>query len=270
MTEENKPDLDTAEGRGQIMAESVIAAGEGIVPLKFKNDDGTTNVEALTQAYVNLERAKLGGEPTPVVPDPTPVAPVAPVVPTEPTTDTIGDILTKKEPDVVLDWTAVRAEISEKGELSAETLGKLNEAGIPTDLVNAAIEGQKMKAQAQMSKASDIVGGVENLKGLLEWARGQFNEAERMTLAQALEGPLAETTLKGLFEAYKAAKPGTLVSTAGDPSAGLAPGATIIKQYANEKEMFADMNDKRYQYDPDWQEHVRLRCAASSSQTIKK
>ncbi|MHC4302541.1 MAG: capsid assembly protein, partial [Planctomycetota bacterium] len=88
-------------------------------------------------------------------------------------------------------------------------------------------------------------------------------------LATALEGPLAETTLTGLAEAYKVAQPGKLVSTAGDPASGMPPTQKKIVGFANQKEMFAAMDDPRYQYDPEYQEEVRLRCAVNSTQTVR-
>jgi hypothetical protein len=250
------------------MAETAAQA-VGNVPAKFINADGTVNVTEMAKAYTELERAKLSPETT--VPDPTPA-------PVEPSADTatpagdesITDILNKPDetPDT-LDWDAVRTEIATTGKLSDETLGKLKEAGVPADLVQAAVDGAALKAKTQMARAAELVGGAENLKAILEWARGQYSETERQALATALEGPLAETTLTGLAEAYKVAQPGKLVSTAGDPASGMAPGQKKIIGFANDKEMFAAMDDPRYQYDPEYQEEIRLRCAVNSTTTYR-
>jgi hypothetical protein len=266
MTDEQTPDLTTPEGRAQSMVDS-MANTPNVVPDKFKNADGSLNTEALLKSYTELERQRSGGAP-----DPTPAPNVAAEQPAPEAgapdagdDESITDILTKKDPEPSLDWDSIRSQIRDDGKLAPETLKALKEAGIPEDLVNAAVHGAALQAQAQMARAAELVGGKENLTSILQWARETYDEPQRVALAEQLSGPMAETVLRGLHQAFEAAKPGTLVNTAADGTGGLSPTTPEIQPYRTFGEMKADMNKPEYQYDPDFQNHVAKRCAAGGT-----
>ncbi len=260
-------DLSTPEGRAAAATALAAANNNPKVPAKFQNADGTLNQEAMLEAYTQLER-KQAGVPDPIVaPDPVTSGP-APVTAAPTGDNTIDDLL--RDPKVVesaVDWAALQTEVADTGEVSAETLAKVEAAGVPKEAVAAAITGWKLQAQEQFKRAADLVGGEEVLKATIAWAKQTYSPEQLGALSAALRGQLGEQTLMGLHQAFIVANPKSpLIDTSKSASAvgQVGPGAANaqIIPYRTKEEMFADMDDPKYKSDPDFQKHVAKRCAA--------
>jgi hypothetical protein len=235
-------------------------------PDKFKNPDGSLNQEMLLASYTELERKQAGVDPTPapVEPQPESVSAADASSTVAPGAATTMDELLRADPEPAksaVDWEAIKNEVGNTGEISAETLAKAEAAGVPREAIAAAAAGWQAQAAAQMTRAAELVGGEEPLKATLAWAKQTYDAASIEALQNALRGPLGEQTLLGLHEAFKAANPESpLIDTGGSP-----PGPNQqakIQPYRSYEEMAADMGKPEYKSNPDFQKHVAQRCAA--------
>jgi hypothetical protein len=268
MPDENVVDLTTPEGRAA--ATAALAANNPLqVPDKFKNEDGSLNTDALLASYTELERRQAGVDPTPapVAPQPDPAATAAQssTVEATATAPTIDDLLRDPAPAATsaVDWDALKAEIATTGEVSAESLAAAEAAGVPKEAIAAAAAGWKAQAQAQFTRAAEIVGGEEKLKATIKWAKETYSADDIVKLQEAMRGSLGEQTLLGLSAAYDAANPKSpLIDTSKSP--GGPTGSAPITPYADENEMFADMQKPEYKSDPAFRMHVTKRCGANA------
>lgn len=269
-------DLSTPEGRAAAATALAISNNAPKMPAKFKNEDGTVNQAALLEAYTALERKQAAGV------DPiadaasaaaakaaeaaASAASIQPVASAAEATS-IDDLLRDPKPaaESAVDWKALQTEVAETGEVSAETLAKVEAAGVPKEAVAAAITGWKLQSQEQFKRAADLVGGEEVLKATIAWAKVTYSVEQLGALSAALRGQLGEQTLLGLHQAFIAANPKSpLIDTSksGVPGPGVGAANANIIPYRTKEEMYADMDKPEYKADPDFQKHVAKRCAA--------
>ena len=205
--------------------------------------------EELEKAYKELE-TKLGAqtEPEPAPPAQPPAA--------EP-----------KEPLTVAGLPADKyfGEYAEKGELSEASYKELADKGIPKELVDAYIAGQKAAAQQQQSLNDTVVnslieeaGGEETFGKMAAWANTAYTAQEKADYQAAVDSgspALARLAVASLKAKYEAA-----FGTAPDLTEGTsAPGTTA---YRSNAEMVAAMRDPRYQTDPAYRQEVERKVTA--------
>ena len=77
-----------------------------------------------------------------------------------------------------LDYQKFEQEFNETGGLSDAAYQALDEAGIPSELVDNYLEGQLAMAEQIESSVYDSVGGEENYQAMTEWASDNLNEYE--------------------------------------------------------------------------------------------
>lgn len=206
--------------------------------------------EELERAYKELE-TKLGQTTEP---------------PTEPTTEPPASE-PPTEPLTVVGLPADKYfnEYAEKGELSEDSYKELADKGIPKQLVDAYIAGQKAAAAQQNAMSETVVnglieeiGGTENFGKMSAWAATSYSEQEKADYQVAVDSGnpslarLALANLKAKYEAAFGSAPGLI---AGVP----APGTAAFRSNA---EMVAAMRDKRYHTDPSYRAEVERKVAA--------
>lgn len=254
--EQNSSDNGNASfPSAEYIAENMQRSGQ--VPDKFKNEDGTVNVEALAKSYTELEKVAFTKN-TKETSDPAPVEEPAVI---ETPGQTLDEMLEKPKVTV---WDRLETE-SASGNISPETVNELKAQGIPDSVINRHIEGLKVQAERRTEQAANAVGGVENLSKAMDFARNNFSPEQLEAFKSQLNGPMWETTLKGL-----ALQAGLDLSTsdgrkssvsASGPSA--TPSKKEAKPYASQAEMLQDQYDPRYKFDPEFQEHVYARLRAT-------
>lgn len=169
------------------------------------------------------------------------------------------------EPAQGFDVAALSAEYREKGELSAETLNKLEKQGIPRAMALGYIKGQEALAAQQTSELASVVDGPENLKTVLDWAGKNLTAAEidgynalidagNLTAAKYLLSGFASRFAEANGSDPTLATTGANTGTPGD-SAG----------YQSSAEMIRDMKDPRYQNDPAYRQKVRAKIARTTA-----
>jgi hypothetical protein len=238
-----------------------MAAKSGQVPDKFKNEDGSVNIEALSDSYRALEN-KLHA-PAPEVEEGSPVAVDQPTVGTTPQT-TMDEMLSAEPEPTTNVWSRVEAE-SRAGSISESTIAELRAAGVPDSVINNYKSGVKAQAAARTTEAANAVGGVDNLKATMDYARNTFSREQMGALKAQLNGPLWEATLKGL--ALQAGVTGTQPVAYRNPSTSApvaSPQAEKIVPFSSQTEMTVAIRDPRYRFDSDYQQWVQARIRANA------
>jgi len=257
------------------MAASVPA----MVPAKFKDANGIVNVQAMAEAYRELER-KMHAASDPAAAAAQAAAAKAAEKPEIETTvaaaaaaqaagaTTFAEALSGAAAPAAggVDWKAAEAELAVSGTFKVETVTKLKAAGVPETVIIGMVNGHKARQQVIFSQAAELVGGQGNLQAALAYAKANYTAEQKQALQQALGGPLSAQTLRGLWaEAQQAggAGEGQQVDTSAQIGGGITPKRGTIKPFLSQQEMMAAMNDPRYKFDPAYQGEVAARAAVA-------
>ena len=166
---------------------------------------------------------------------------------------------TKDEADdaleaVGLDINEFTSEFSEKGELGDASYEKLEKAGIPREMVDAYIDGQKAVAEKVEAQLFEGIGGREGFQEMSKWAAENYSDGDLAAYNEAVNGAKdfasQRMALKALYADYRAATGNNpkLLDTGSKGS-----GSTT---YASVAEMTKAMHDPRYQTDPAYRQSV--------------
>lgn len=147
------------------------------------------------------------------------------------------------------------------GKLSDASYEKLTKAGIPQEMVNAYIEGQKAQAELQRQSSFKVTGGEENYNKMLEWAKASLSNGEKIAFndAVAASAEARNLAITGLFQKYTAANGSDPQLLGGTVSAPAAAG------YGSVAEMKSDMRDPRYRTDAAYRQQVERKVAATTA-----
>jgi len=157
-----------------------------------------------------------------------------------------------------LDMTALQSEYDTNGELSEDSINKLNAVGIDKNIIDAYIDGQTALAQNIETDIKNIVGGNEQYKGMMEWAKENLSAEEISAYNNTVNGrdvasvKLAVTGLKARMEAGK--EPNLVQGKASITSNGFESWAQVTEAMA----------DPRYTKDPAYQAEVQSKLSNSN------
>ena len=224
------------------------------LPPKFKTE------AELAAAYAELER-KLGsqgqnpdenkdqGQEAPKVEEP---------AKEEPSAEDQAREATEK---AGINYDELSKEYYDNGEtLSDQAYEKLEKAGIPRNLVDQFIQGQKAVVEAQRQTVFATVGGQAQYDAMTQWAAENLSEAEVAAYNAAVDNGDMNSVMmavKGLQSRYEA-------------SVGLEPARRVtgkapqtVNRYNSIAEMQEDMANPKYENDPAFRAMVERKLAAS-------
>lgn len=213
----------TDEYNARMAAEGSVALGE--VPDKFKNEDGTVNMEAFTKSYLEMEKqfhspSETVNEPEPST-DSDPNGPDAVVdelrVPDVPEADNVeteaASVGITRE-----DLSEMTTEIMKSGSITDDQRASLHKRGVHDAVIDAVVEGQRAQMRQQYSVAADVVGGSERLSKIFGWAAHNLDEGQRAQINAGLASDASEITLRGLASMYDKAFQETKTSNEMQPT----------------------------------------------------
>jgi hypothetical protein len=224
-------------------------------------------VEELEKAYRELE-AKLGApkeedqpkpedEELPPLPE---IDPDAPKVADIEVTDAAREELKEKG----LDIDHFTREFGATGTLSEASYARLEKAGIPRDIVNAYIDGQKRFVDSQIREVKDSVGGEETYARIHQWAGTGLSEPEKIAYNRMFEThdltvcKAAALSLKARYEAALGKDPALQVN------GGVGGGNDGVWRFESAAQMVEAMRDPRYASDPAYRARVERKVANSN------
>lgn len=160
-----------------------------------------------------------------------------------------------------LDFTEFSNEFTKTGELSAESYEKLEKSGLPKDLVDQYIEGQKARASQFESSIKGEVGGDERFGQIVEWAKGSLTASEIAAFNTAVSSgdvEQARLAVLGLSTRYSNAN-------GSDPKRFVGGGkASGEDKFESTTQITEAMRDPRYKTDPAYRAQVTAKLSRSS------
>lgn len=175
--------------------------------------------------------------------------------------DATQDDAQKALQNVGLNFDEFSAEFNNSGALSDASYQKLEQAGIPREVVNAYIEGQQAKADLVVEKVTSVVGGVETYSKMVEWAKANLSPEEIAAYDRtATQGDLytAQLAAEGLYRRYTQA-----VGTNNSFITGTTNGQSF-DTFQSTAQVTAAMRDPRYRSDPAYRREVAEKLARSN------
>ena len=153
-------------------------------------------------------------------------------------------------------------EFIEKNELSEKSYEELDALGLPKDLVDGYIAGQKALADNDVSEVQKVVGGKDNYSQLLDWSSKNLSQPEKDAFNNTIDNGSTEQVkmaVQGLM--------GRAGMSADNPQQDLFEGSvdnTNTDVFGSVAQVTDAMNDPRYQKDPAYRKEVEDKLARSS------
>jgi len=161
------------------------------------------------------------------------------------------------------DFAEFNDEFAQTGGISEESISKIEGWGIPREMIEGYIEGQKALLDTHYNTIYSEVGGEENYGEMLSWAAETLPEGEQDAFNRAV---MQGTPDEMMFAVRSLA--GRWMSSEGRPSAPLVQGSTSAVGasggFRSVGEVTAAMRDPRYQKDAAYRRDVEQRLANSS------
>lgn len=181
---------------------------------------------------------------------------------TEKTND-YSDVNTAEQASAVLeskgfDYEALTEEFQANGDLLPETRTKLAAQGITGEILDTYIEGQKAIIQRHMEDISTVVGGMEQMAAVVEWAKNNLSAEEKKSIDAVHDPAVIKIILKDLENRMND-------SEGYVPQVQLQGGAGEIRgnYFESMAEVEEAINDPRYSKDPVYRAKVAQKLTAS-------
>lgn len=154
-------------------------------------------------------------------------------------------------------YDALTEEFQANGDLLPETRAKLAAQGITGEILDTYIEGQKAIIQRHMEDISTVVGGMEQMATVVEWAKNNLSTEEKKSIDAIHDPAVIKIILKDLENRM-------------NDSEGVLPqqlqgGAGEVKgnYFESMAEVEEAINDPRYSKDPVYRAKVAQKLTAS-------
>lgn len=160
-----------------------------------------------------------------------------------------------------LDFNEIANEYDNKGELSAETLKKLEDAGYPKAIVDNYIRGLELDVKNFVSTVHGFAGGEENFNQLTKFVQSKGNEAINAFNAAINSGNLAQIqmVIYGLQSEMKAT-----YGTKNRVIMGNGMVSATSEGFETKQEMIDAMMDKRYGKDMKYTREIERKVMKSN------
>ena len=164
------------------------------------------------------------------------------------------------------DLTAFNQEFAETGDISEESRAKVeSEWGLPREMIDGYIEGQKAILSAHFNTIYSEVGGEDNYGEMIEWAKSSIPEGEQGAFNEAV---VNGTTDQMMFAVRSLAGRWQTATGAMTPGAPLIQGDTgytgASGGFRSTAELTQAMKDPRYTRDPAYRKDIENRLANSN------
>ena len=154
-----------------------------------------------------------------------------------------------------IDFDALGDEYQKNGELSKESIDKLEKAGYPKAMVDAYLDGLQATTEKFVNRIYSMAGGKENYEKIIGFIKTQPESVINAYNATITQGNLnqIELALNGIKAQMKTAYGTSNPTLMGGAATSTAEGYTSMEQ------MTKDMADPRYQVDPKFTRSVMMK-----------
>lgn len=154
-----------------------------------------------------------------------------------------------------IDFDALGEEYQKNGELSKESIDKLEKAGYPKAMVDAYLDGLQATTEKFVNRIYSMAGGKENYEKIIGFIKTQPESVINAYNATITQGNLnqIELALNGIKAQMNTAYGTSNPTLMGGVATSTAEGYTSMEQ------MTKDMTDPRYQVDPKFTRSVMMK-----------
>ena len=154
-----------------------------------------------------------------------------------------------------IDFDALGEEYQKNGELSKESIDKLEKAGYPKAMVDAYLDGLQATTEKFVNRIYSMAGGKENYEKIIGFIKTQPESVINAYNATITQGNLnqIELALNGIKAQMNTAYGTSNPTLMGGAATSTAEGYTSMEQ------MTKDMADPRYQVDPKFTRSVMMK-----------
>ena len=157
------------------------------------------------------------------------------------------------------------AEFSETGDVSEEAREKIvKEMGLPREMIDGYVEGQKALLQLHFTAIYDEVGGQDNYESMTKWAAEALPEGEQDAFNSAVmdgDSNQMNFAIRSLAARWRA-------ETGSGSSKPLVQGSTSVTGasggFRSLAELTTAMKDPRYTKDPAYRKDIETRLSNSN------
>lgn len=180
----------------------------------------------------------------------------------ETTTTDYSNVNTREEASEVLeskgfDMQALSDEFQANGDLTPATRAKLAKQGFTQEIVDNFIQGQQLIVQRTMEDIASVVGGVEQMQTVVEWARANLPADVKASYDKIHDPVMIKVLLKDLERQMNDSEgylPQQLQGGAGESRGNY---------FESMHEVEEAINDPRYSQDPAYRAKVAQKLTAS-------
>ena len=154
-------------------------------------------------------------------------------------------------------------EWTDKGELAEDSYKKLEGMGLPKDIVDNYIAGQKAQGDLQVSTITNAVGGTEEYNKMVEWASANLTVTEQNTFNNSMENGStdeAQLAVKGINAMYKSTQTSTQSNT---PRLVQGEGTAPADIFRSTAEVVKAINNPKYNEDTAYRKEVEQKIQRS-------
>jgi uncharacterized protein YbaA (DUF1428 family) len=160
------------------------------------------------------------------------------------------------------DFSVYSDEFAEHGTLSEESVAEIESWGIPREMIEGYVEGQKAVLAAQFQSVYSEAGGEESYNSMIEWAADNLPDGEQDAFNRAvMQGTTDDMmfAVRSLVSRWRASTgTGSRPLVQGSTSPAKASGS-----FRSLAELTAAMKDPRYAKDPAYRKDIETRLAVS-------
>lgn len=180
----------------------------------------------------------------------------------ETTATDYSNVNTREEASEVLeskgfDMQALSDEFQANGDLTPATRAKLAKQGFTQEVVDNFIQGQQLIVQRTMEDIASVVGGVEQMQTVVEWARANLPADVKASYDKIHDPVMIKVLLKDLERQMNDSEgylPQQLQGGAGESRGNY---------FESMHEVEEAINDPRYSQDPAYRAKVAQKLTAS-------
>lgn len=159
------------------------------------------------------------------------------------------------------DFKDFTEELGQTGDVSEDSKQQLIDWGLPKEIVDAHVAGQKAILQLQLNSVYNEVGGEKAYRGMIDWATQNLDAADQRAFDQAVSGGSEDQMM------FAVRSLASRWSQAGGYSQELIQGSTGIEGasggFRSLSELTAAMKDPRYAKDPAYRNDVEVKLSNS-------
>ncbi len=154
-------------------------------------------------------------------------------------------------------WTELKESVDAKGGLTESQYVKLEQYGIPAEIVDGYLDGLAAKQVALASEIHGLVGGFEKFSEIKEWADKNIDNEYLLSIQNMTRVQMKNAVL-GIKAQYDVAN-NKVSRLVGSPNS-----AGSKSSYTSQEDYLRDVSDKRYAYDEAFRRKVDSKLKAST------